>query len=39
MNKLDVYLGLGVAEVWVYEDAQFSMYQLGPNAWWQRRHR
>jgi len=30
MNKLEVYAGLGVAEVWVYEDGRFSVYQLGP---------
>jgi Uma2 family endonuclease len=28
MNKLDVYAGLGVAEVWVYEDKRFAVYQL-----------
>jgi Uma2 family endonuclease len=29
MNKLEVYAGLGVAEVWVYEDGRFAVYQLG----------
>jgi len=29
MNKLEVYEGLGVAEVWVYEDGRFTVYQLG----------
>jgi hypothetical protein len=33
MNKLDVYAGLGVAEVWVYEDGRFSAYQLGPGGY------
>lgn len=33
MNKLDVYAGLGVAEVWVYEDGRFSVYQLGPTGY------
>jgi len=33
MNKLDVYAGLGVAEVWVYEDGRFSVYQLGPGGY------
>jgi len=28
MNKLEVYAGLGVAEVWVYEDGRFAVYQL-----------
>jgi Uma2 family endonuclease len=29
MNKLEVYAGLGVVEVWVYEDGRFSVYGLG----------
>lgn len=33
MNKLDVYQGLGVAEVWVYEDRRFSVYRLGPGGY------
>jgi Uma2 family endonuclease len=33
MNKLDVYMGLGVAEVWVYEDGRFSVYQLGATGY------
>ena len=33
MNKLDVYGGLGVAEVWVYEDGRFSVYQLGAGGY------
>ena len=33
MNKLDVYAGLGVFEVWVYEDGRFSIYQLGPGGY------
>jgi Uma2 family endonuclease len=33
MNKLEVYAGLGVAEVWVYEDGRFSVYQLGPGGY------
>jgi Uma2 family endonuclease len=36
MNKLDVYAGLGVAEVWVYDDARFVVYQLGPAGYTQR---
>jgi Uma2 family endonuclease len=30
MNKLEVYEGLGVAEVWIYEAGRFSVHQLGP---------
>jgi len=36
MNKLDVYLGLGVAEVWVYEDGRFAVYLLGAAGYAQR---
>jgi Uma2 family endonuclease len=32
MNKLDVYAGLGVAEVWVYEAGVFTLHRLrGPS--------
>jgi Uma2 family endonuclease len=33
MNKLEIYAGLGVAEVWVYEDGRFSVHQLGPSGY------
>jgi Uma2 family endonuclease len=33
MNKLEVYAGLGVAEVWVYEDGRFTVYQLGSDGY------
>jgi Uma2 family endonuclease len=33
MNKLEVYAGLGVAEVWVYEDGRFSVYGLGTTGY------
>jgi Uma2 family endonuclease len=33
MNKLDVYLGLGVAEVWLYEDGRFAVYRLGSGGY------
>jgi Uma2 family endonuclease len=33
MNKLDVYAGLGVAEVWVFENGRFAIYQLGPGGY------
>ena len=29
MNKLDIYAGLGVPEVWVFENGRFSIYSLG----------
>jgi Uma2 family endonuclease len=28
MDKLDVYAGLGVTEVWVFESGQFTIYEL-----------
>lgn len=28
MNKLEVYAGLGVSEVWVFEDGRFAVYRL-----------
>lgn len=33
MNKLDVYAGLGVTEVWVYEDGRFTTYRLGTDGY------
>lgn len=28
LNKLDVYAGMGVAEVWIFKDGRFSLYAL-----------
>lgn len=33
MNKLDVYAGLGVAEVWVFEQGRFSIHRLGRDGY------
>ena len=33
MDKLDVYAGLGVAEVWIFENGQFSIHALVSNAY------
>lgn len=32
LNKLEVYAGLGVAEVWIFKDNKFSLYGLEPAA-------
>jgi len=28
LNKLDVYAGMGVSEVWIFKDGRFSLYAL-----------
>jgi Uma2 family endonuclease len=28
LNKLDVYAGMGVAEVWIFKDAAFALFAL-----------
>ncbi len=28
LNKLDVYAGFGVAEVWIFKDGRFRLYEL-----------
>jgi hypothetical protein len=28
LNKLEVYAGMGVAEVWIFKDGRFSLYAL-----------
>jgi Uma2 family endonuclease len=33
MNKLEVYRGLGVIEVWVFEAGRFSIYGLGGSGY------
>jgi Uma2 family endonuclease len=30
LNKLEVYAGMGVAEVWIFKDGKFSLYELEP---------
>jgi Uma2 family endonuclease len=32
VDKLDVYRGFGVAEVWVFRDARFTVHLLGPSG-------
>lgn len=32
LDKLDVYAGFGVAEVWVFKDGAFSLYALDPRT-------
>lgn len=32
LNKLEVYAGMGVAEVWIFKDGKFSLYGLEPAA-------
>lgn len=32
LNKLEVYAGMGVAEVWIFKDGAFSLYGLDPDA-------
>jgi Uma2 family endonuclease len=32
LNKLEVYAGMGVAEVWIFKDGKFSLYGLEPTA-------
>lgn len=33
IDKLDVYRGLGVREVWVFEDGQFTLFALGADGY------
>lgn len=36
MDKLDVYAGLGVAEVWIFENGRFSIHGLVGRSYEQR---